>query len=445
MPNTLTSYLGLTKPEIGGAEAEWGSLLNNDLDIIDSAFKNLKEFTNSGIASVRNVPGGGVYRQGPGTGAVRIKLPSLPTTSGQILSFWIDVVSLETSNAVTSSMSFHVTGYMLFTGGVSDWIHVKARQLGGDKAYPVSFGNDGVNRCISFGSINEIWHSLSVTIRDVMGNVGESWTQLINNDWLISLEASNIPTINSTVGNSDFTFLDTSTSQNFNTTQRTQGLTNLGFNALGRSLVAPASTVEAQTALGFSQFSRLLAPLNSRDDYKDQLRFGTHFELDIPTSVLSGQPSIYIGIPGITDGPPLRRFTASIRGLSTNGSSRYILRLVGNNLSPNNAGYVGSGDLQGTTVSVTAWPGNACVLYESAVSPSVALNGKLVIDLMSIGGANTEYSIDFQGFTSGASNSIWSFGYGTTSDFTQITSIQITTENGTDLFDAGRIYFKGEF
>ena len=49
MADTYTTNLNLRKPQVGGATNEWGTRLNNDLDLIDNIFADAGNGTGVGL------------------------------------------------------------------------------------------------------------------------------------------------------------------------------------------------------------------------------------------------------------------------------------------------------------------------------------------------------------------------------------------------------------
>ena len=49
MADTYTTNLNLRKPQVGGATNEWGTRLNNDLDLIDNIFADAGNGTSVGL------------------------------------------------------------------------------------------------------------------------------------------------------------------------------------------------------------------------------------------------------------------------------------------------------------------------------------------------------------------------------------------------------------
>jgi len=143
------------------------------------------------VGSRRAVPNG-LWRSGAAStiGVLKIKLPLLLAASGQWIAFWVDVHDYATEE----TRSFFVGGY-IFNGGSPSFLNVSANQVGGNKPITVQFGDDGTNRCITFGEATDTWGYPIVRIRDVIGNTGANWNTLSNNNWEISVTPTVLTTV----------------------------------------------------------------------------------------------------------------------------------------------------------------------------------------------------------------------------------------------------------
>jgi len=87
MPDTTTSNLGLTKPEIGASADSWGNKLNADLDLVDALFAAAGTGTSVGVnvgAGKTLAVAGTLNATGAVTGGVIAPLAS-PTFTGTVV------------------------------------------------------------------------------------------------------------------------------------------------------------------------------------------------------------------------------------------------------------------------------------------------------------------------------------------------------------------------
>jgi len=151
---------------------------------------------------------------------------------------------------------------------------------------------------------------------------------------------------------------------------------------------------------------------------------------DAPTSgtavTASGTSVDFTGIPSTA-----KRITVMFKGVSTNGSSNWLVRL-GNSAGIATTGYLGAGAYLG---AVTAGARSTTGFILTIGGGAQIMNGSMVISLedavtntwvqqASLGDSSQDYIF-------------FSAGSAVISDV--LTQIRITTVNGTDTFDAGTI------
>ena len=145
----------------------------------------------------------------------------------------------------------------------------------------------------------------------------------------------------------------------------------------------------------------------------------------------SGTSIDFTGIPSWT-----KRITVMFSGVSTNGTSNYILQL-GDSGGIETTGYLGSaGNIQNAASSSTAnYTTGFGVFSNSAAS---VLHGAFVVSFM---GSNLWVASGVFGFSSAA---VPAFGGGSKTLSDTLDRVRITTVNGTDTFDAGTINIQYE-
>jgi len=128
----------------------------------------------------------------------------------------------------------------------------------------------------------------------------------------------------------------------------------------------------------------------------------------------------------------VKRITVMFNGVSTNGTSNYIVQL-GDSGGIETTGYLGSaGLIQNSASSATA---NYTTGFGVLTTPGAAsvLHGALVVSLI---GSNSWVATGVFGLSNTA---IPAFGGGAKTLSDTLTQVRITTVNGTDTFDAGSI------
>ena len=140
----------------------------------------------------------------------------------------------------------------------------------------------------------------------------------------------------------------------------------------------------------------------------------------------SGTSIDFTGIPSW-----VKRITVLFNGVSTNGTSNFVIQ-IGDSGGFENTGYV-SGSTYGFTSSSSVTSVNGYVLnYSGFGSPAPTIQGTLTINNVS---ANTWVSSHTASGSTGAS--VYGGGTKTLSDV--LTQVRITVGNGADTFDAGSI------
>lgn len=137
----------------------------------------------------------------------------------------------------------------------------------------------------------------------------------------------------------------------------------------------------------------------------------------------SGTSIDFTGIPSW-----VRRITVMFNGVSTNGTSSFIVQL-GDAGGIETTGYVGSG-CNGPNAAVSFTTGFPCVV---GVAAAFTYNGNAVITTL---GSNAWSGNAIMG-AGGGGNPQYGGAAKTLSD--TLTQVRITTVNGTDTFDAGSI------
>ena len=140
----------------------------------------------------------------------------------------------------------------------------------------------------------------------------------------------------------------------------------------------------------------------------------------------SGTSIDFTGIPSW-----VKRITVMLSGVSTNGTSNYIIQL-GDSGGIETTGYVGASSISGNTVAGQAANYSSGFLFNASSAAFVG-QGMFVFTLL---GSNIWVGQGLLG-SSVAPNTIQSAGTKTLSD--TLTQVRITTVNGTDTFDAGTI------
>jgi hypothetical protein len=133
----------------------------------------------------------------------------------------------------------------------------------------------------------------------------------------------------------------------------------------------------------------------------------------------------------------VKRITVMFSGVSTNGTSNYIVQL-GDSGGIETTGYLGSaGLIQNAGSSATASYTTGFGVFTTPSAASV-LHGALVVSLM---GSNLWVASGAFGASNAA---VPAFGGGSKTLSDTLTQVRITTVNGTDTFDAGSINIQYE-
>lgn len=155
---------------------------------------------------------------------------------------------------------------------------------------------------------------------------------------------------------------------------------------------------------------------------------GTVSTLNMGTAVAStsGTSIDFTGIPA-----GVKKITINFVGVSSNGTSRKIVQL-GDSGGFENTGYLGASTVAGTS-STGGYAATDGFVMNFFAAADVA-HGSMTINLVDLA-SNTWASNHTLGLTSAFAV----FGGGSKSLSATLTQIRITTQNGTDAFDAGTI------
>ena len=149
--------------------------------------------------------------------------------------------------------------------------------------------------------------------------------------------------------------------------------------------------------------------------------------LETAKASTSGTSIDFTGIPSW-----VKRITTVINGVSTSGSSQYLLR-VGTSSGVVSTGYASGATVQGATNVVGS--GNSTTGFLFSPSPGAPSISGGLLTLVNVTGNTWVFS-----FALGYTDSAYSgCGGGTVSLSGTLDRIRITTSNGTDTFDAGSI------
>lgn len=135
----------------------------------------------------------------------------------------------------------------------------------------------------------------------------------------------------------------------------------------------------------------------------------------------SGTSIDFTGIPSW-----VKRITLMFNSLSTNGSSFYQIQL-GTSGGIKNSGYVG-----GSGYSTTQTNNSAGFLFRTSVAAGTSTSGHSII-------TNSGSNLWIQSSVMGAVSDYMTMGGGAVTLSDTLTTVRITTVNGTDTFDAGSI------
>ncbi len=190
------------------------------------------------------------------------------------------------------------------------------------------------------------------------------------------------------------------------------------YTADGRALIA-VNGVD-RLAINEDGSLELLTPPSVAQEANDLVTAGSKLQRGTAQTV-SGTFKDFTGIPSWA-----KRVTVIFNGVSTNGASPLLVRIGSG--AVDSSGYYSSGNSADGGVGVTT---STTGMVVRAVIPAAA--SSLLMTLVNVGG-NTWVS-SHAGTVTGAS----CFGGGTKTLPGPIDRVRITTESGTDTFDAGSV------
>ena len=139
----------------------------------------------------------------------------------------------------------------------------------------------------------------------------------------------------------------------------------------------------------------------------------------------SGTSIDFTGIPSWA-----KRVTVMFNGVSTNGTSKLIVR-IGTGGTPTTSGYIGQSSIVYSAVATTSETSGFPIYYDTA---TYTITGSIVIQNIS----GNIWVMNGCGSSAGGTAFIWISG-GNISLAGVLNVVRITTVNGTDAFDAGSI------
>jgi hypothetical protein len=140
----------------------------------------------------------------------------------------------------------------------------------------------------------------------------------------------------------------------------------------------------------------------------------------------SGTSIDFTGIPSW-----VKRITVMFSGVSTNGTSPYLIQIGGSGGFEASSYAAGASTIQGTNATAVTSSTSGFILQTAAVAAST-YSGTVVLTNVSSNTWVTTGAIS-------AANGLGLFSNGTKATSTALDRVRITTVNGTDTFDAGTI------
>ena len=157
---------------------------------------------------------------------------------------------------------------------------------------------------------------------------------------------------------------------------------------------------------------------------------GTHFPFSAGTAVAStsGTSIDFTSIPSW-----VKRITVMFQGVSTNGSSNYLIQLGTGSTTYTTSGYLGTSTVSSAGGNNASNMSTGFLLNQSSQGAACVFHGLITIALV---GSNGWVASGYCGESDAARG--WTTG-GSVSLAAALTAVRITTANGTDTFDAGSI------
>ena len=191
--NSNSSY------DIGQSNLRFNKLyIQNTIDS-KGAFATYGTDTSYGVVRITHPDGADRHsRSSSETGAIKIVLPQSWTST--MMRMTIQVYEYNTGRSFT----VYCGGYNYLSGAA--WINTFAQIISSVNVvrdFKVRFGHDGSKCCIYIGELTSTWSYPQVTVTDFQAGFGAATTENWDNDWDITLEASALQNVNSTVSAAD--------------------------------------------------------------------------------------------------------------------------------------------------------------------------------------------------------------------------------------------------
>ena len=158
--------------------------------------------------------------------------------------------------------------------------------------------------------------------------------------------------------------------------------------------------------------------------------FPDNITLETPQNSTSGTEIDFTSLPA-----GIKKISVMLDGVSTSGSSRTIVQL-GDSGGFETSGYTGCTQTDGVTGTV--WS-EGCVLVQNPSSSGV-YSGLLILTLLDSSTNTWAVNVNM----SRTDSAVAYYGGGSMTISAELDSIRVTTQNGTDTFDAGKINIQYE-